>query len=368
MKGVGSSDPTPRPDRLPAPAPLQPTLPLASASTTSGASLSTPLPARSAAARPPAPTSTSSGASLSTPLPARSDWQALTRPAPPPGLPADVVSAWMKRTAGLSAPRAPREGDLVPNGTGWVLGLGSIRRRMFPRAALAVDRSGLLAPISPAISYYLGFGNDLLPFLGVMAAVVAIPFAVLELCARIAGRRERARARPIDRPDAVDPGTHVTFRATVCEQPTVPALARGAGSVLYRNRLLGTDETRGIDFWVELPGGQHVKVSARDAILLDHPAPTPDPPACGPVWLGAAPRGERVFTRLQPAPPTGPSLWHRLLRPRLRESALLPGTSIQLWGILDREPAPDGERGPGRTTPLRTVLRARNDVRLYVQS
>jgi hypothetical protein len=325
MKGVGSWDPTPRPDAL---------------------------------VPPPA----------ATPLPARSDWQALTRPAPPPGLPVQVVSDWMKRTAGLSAPRAPRQGDLEPNGTGWVIGLGSVRRRMFPRAAMAVDRSGLLAPMAPAVSHYLGFGNELLPFLGVMAAVVAVPFAVLELWARLAGRRERARARSIDRPDAVESGSHVTFRATVCEQPTVPTLGGGAGSVLFRNRLLGTDETRGIDFWVELPGGQHVKVSARDAILLDHPAAIENPPACGPVWLGVAARGERVYTRLQPEPPPAPPRWHRLLRPQLRESALLPGQSLQLWGILDREPAPDGERGPGRTTPLRTILRARKGVHLYLRS
>ena len=281
-------------------------------------------------------------------------------------MPAAPVSAWMKKTAWLSAPRAPRDGDLAPNGTGWVVGLGSIRRRLYPRAAQAFDRSGLLVSLAPAVTFLIGQPTTEV-LLAVMVAIAGTPFALFEAWARVASRRERARAVPLERPEAVAPGTHVRFRATVCPQPTLTTAAGTTAAVLVRNQIPGLDETRGIDFWVETPGGQRVKVSARRAIFLNPARRGPRQPACGPVWFGSASRSDGVHSRIQPDPPTGTPLWRRLFRPHLREVALRPGDKVDLWGVLEKEPAHDAEGGPGRGTPLRPVLRARGSIHLFVR-
>jgi hypothetical protein len=303
--------------------------------------------------------------SASEQLPPEVNLAALTRP-PQQALHPELLASWMQRTAAFSAPQPPIRGELAANGTGWLIGTGSIRRRLFPRAAAVFDRSGLLVALGPSVTYYLGHPHPV-ALLAAMLGLVASPMMAFGLWTRLRARRERARAHSIGIPDGVPAGTHVHLRATVCEQPTVLTPAIGAGAVLFRNRLLTVDETRGIDFWVELAGGQKIKVSARQALFLNPPATPPVPAACGPVWLSSGTTAPHRRVHLQPDPPTGAPLWRRLLRPTLRESALRPNDEVELWGILDREPAPEGEGGPGRGAPLRTVLRAGGSVHLYVK-
>ena len=288
-------------------------------------------------------------------------------------LDAGEVTAWMERTEGLAAPRAPAEGALAANRTGWLVGLGGLRRRFFPRVGLVVER---MAPVLTGYAFarmvigLLGLDPHWVTLVASMIGMVTIPMGTLELVARRRMGRARRRALSVDSPDGVAPGTYVHLRGTVVAQPTARTLARGTAAVIFRNRVWwGADETRAIDFWVELADGQRVKVSARQAILLDAPRPVREPAACGPVFLGSDPDGggfPPVF-RLCPEPITG-APWWRLVYTRLRESSLGPGDPIELWGALEQELNPEAERGGSRNPPLATVICSRPGHPLFLRT
>jgi hypothetical protein len=297
--------------------------------------------------------------------------------APAPALPAggllatdfapEAVAAWLDRTAGLTAPAPPPDGDLGPNGTGWLIAVNGTAERLLPAAARLVTSGG---PLTGAVGFVLGAAANLAvaaptPVLaaGCGVALPALSLAGFALTWRRRLGRQLATATLIRRIGDVPSGSLVRFEGVVAAGPTVPTLFRGEPAVLFRNRIGGADETRGIDFFVELEAGLRVRVAVRDAFLLDAPERAPSEPACGPV---AAVRGDGP-PRIRSEILAGRRLWRRLVPPALYESAVGPGTRVEICGVLERAPAPDGEAVPGRGTPLRAVVRARDEVKLLVR-
>lgn len=299
-------------------------------------------------------------------------WTATPAPALPAGgllatdFTPEAVAAWLDRTAGLIAPPAPPDGDLPANGTGWLIAAGSTPERLRPASVAFVGRG---APLAGAAGGLLGAAVDLAvaapgPLLAAGVGL-ALPSAIW-LGFAVSWRRslatQLATAGYVRRVEDVPSGTLVRLEGVVSAGPTVPTLFRGEPAVLFRNRVGAADETRGIDFFVELEAGLRVRIAARDAFLLDMPERAPSEPACGPV---AAVRGEGP-ARIRSEILAGRRLWRRLVPPALFESSVGPGARVHVCGLLEREPAPDGEGAPGRGTPLRAVVRARDDVRLLV--
>jgi hypothetical protein len=270
---------------------------------------------------------------------------------------AAAVTAWMEQTRGLVAPDPPGEGDLVPNGTGWLVGLGGPGRRTHPRLSRWIGGVGGLAAMGGAWMHLFRLPDSVPLFLAVSVAPVLVILAGYELSVWRAVRRwlpPRAAGRRLAE---LVTGTPVRLTGVVASQPTVPSLFRGIPAVLFRNRVAGADETRGIDFDLDLDDGQRLRVSVRNALLLDRPRRTREPLACGPISIEATPGGAR---RLQPAPPSGPGWWSRFLSLFRRESHVGPGDRVEVWGILDHEPVPQAGLTPDRRLPSRFVLRAGN--------
>jgi hypothetical protein len=269
---------------------------------------------------------------------------------------AEAVAAWMAQTRGLAAPAPPGDGPLAPNGTGWLVGAGGTIRRLFPRGARVADSTVALAAFWPAVAGWLGLqpaGLSALVGIALLVGLALSPWLALRTWSARHLRRQLAAAACIGRPDDAPPGTLVRLTGVVVDQPTVPSLFLGRPSVLFRNRLGLADEVRGIDFVIECEGGERLRVSARDAVLMDPPVRTPWPPACGPVVASAF---GSPFPHLRPAE-RGARLG-RLSSRRAGESSVGPGDRVEVAGLLERGPAPDGSAVPGRGTPLASRLRA----------
>jgi hypothetical protein len=275
---------------------------------------------------------------------------------------ADLVSAWMDRTRGLAAPTPPPEGELGPNGCGWLLGLGSPSFRLYPRFwQWARALTGGLPAMGPAVAGSMGLQG--------LAAVAAVSFAPVlalwfgvDLWTWVRLARHWRRARPVARLDDVAPGTLVRVGGVIAEQPTVSSLFRGIPAVLFRNRIGGADETRGIDFALDLPDGQRAQIRARNAALIDRPRPTTEPPACGPVAQELWGRAGQARLR---------STWMSAPRPllvRRRESSVGPGDRVEVCGVVDHEAAPDRASTFDRHIPVAVVVRSAAATPLFVRS
>jgi hypothetical protein len=155
-------------------------------------------------------------------------------------------------------------------------------------------------------------------------------------------------------------------RGRVVDQPTVTTLFRGEAAVLFRSRLGGVDETRGLDFLIELEDGQRARVSVRGSVLLDRPRRTRQAPVCGSVSVDQLASGGTPRLQLDPDPP--PSSWDRAFPPRLFESAVCPGDEVEVIGVLHHEPGTDGHSAPGRQPPMRHVLRSSPSLPLCVRT
>jgi hypothetical protein len=275
-------------------------------------------------------------------------------------LSAEVVSAWMEKTRGLAAPAPPRAGDLVENGTGWLVGTGRPDYRYAPRVwRVASAAAAGLGAQGNLWAMLLGLHHPSLALvmsLGLGPALASFGAAVASTRWRI--RRRFDRAHFPGRLSDTAPGTSISLAGTVAEQPAVPTLFRGVPAVLFRNRIGAADETRGIDFWLTLDDGQSVRIAVREAILVDTPLRTREPPACGPVkrgWFVAPARLESSILR--------PALWTRARY----ESAIAPGDRVEVCGVLHREATETA--GPfDRQLPVISVLRAAKGAPLLVRS
>jgi len=286
------------------------------------------------------------------------------------GADGNLLAGW-EQSAGLRAPPAPEEGALVPNGTGYLIAAGPISQRIYPKtSAVASVLSGLSVPVVAAMPFLLvpaPYGPFGVLALGALACW--LPRALLDAItrSRLEQRLKMGTLEGFPNPpakdsagqspaSALDParrGKLVCFTGTVAEQPTVPSLFTGRPVVLATSDCAGVAETRGIDFDVQLAGGERVRVPARDALLLGRGQRVRGQPSCGPLTLtvaGGAPR-------LQSALLSTDGWLARLWGMTARELTLGPGDTVEICGALDFEDDPDTQRGFSRGPALRPVLR-----------
>jgi hypothetical protein len=277
---------------------------------------------------------------------------------------AEAVS-WRERTRGLDAPAPPIDGDLPPNGAGWLLGVKPMGGRLHPSLplhAIACAAAGaLLAACAGA------FASHHPPV--IMAALLGalVPLCLvfgLELAARQRTRRQFAQGTSATRLADVDPGSVVSLIGVIAARPAVPSLFRGVPAVLFRDCVHNADEVRGIDFELELEDGE-AHVCVRRAFLVDRPTRTTQAPACGPVY--AEPAAEGFGARLRSALLIERSPLFRTLGARY-ESSVGPGDRVEVSGVLHHELAPDDTAPFGRSVPARFVLRAPAGRPLLVRS
>jgi hypothetical protein len=278
-----------------------------------------------------------------------------------------MVQAWMERARRLDAPWAPPGVELVPNHTGWLLGVGSVLSQRTRRlSAFTGSLFGYLAATS-AMNLIYGLHFHTVGLL-VATASTGLMTAMLSLGPGRSFRRARrllVASEPVHALDGVPPGRPVRLTGVVAEQPTVPALFSGRPAVLFRNRIEDADEVRGIDFTLVLDSGQSVKVRVFDALLLDRPRRIRAPAACGPVSVQQSDGSKPM--RLQSDVTASPPLRYRVQEPRRYESSIGPGDRVEVWGLLKQETAPDGQAAPGRGVPMRTTVSAGPDLHLLVR-
>jgi hypothetical protein len=276
---------------------------------------------------------------------------------------AQTVQLWIQSTLGLAAPEPPASGDLDANRSGWLLGVGDLRRRLYPRLDGWI---GVSTGLSMMGSVWVDVLNLPHRWPVVLAAGMA-PFLAficgLNVLAGVNVKRQLARGLRPARLSDVPAGSLVTITGVIAEQPTVPSLFRGNPAVLFRNQLGLVDETRGIDFVLELPAGERARVNVRGAVLLDRPQRTPRPLACGPVSTYRLSRWGR--TMLQSDLYSQLRFWPRMAAPR--ESSLGPGARVEVCGMVDHRLDPDVAATFDRHLPVGFVLRAGRDAPLYVR-
>jgi hypothetical protein len=239
----------------------------------------------------------------------------------PAGLPAKPLEG----ACALAVPEAPPTGDLVPNGTGWVIGGGTVGQRMYPRPW---SRAHWTLPFLAANLYmgligvhHLGHVTSLVLAL----APVTLSIGVLRFLVGAKLRRLDTADRPA-RVAAAPLGAVVRLCGVIVPQATVPTLLRGRPAVLFKSRVDGAEQTQGIDFQLELEDGQRVDICVRGAFLLD---------------------------RLT---------WRR------HEASVGPGDRVEVCGVLHHEPAEEGVASFDRHATIRHVLRASRTTPLLVRS
>jgi hypothetical protein len=265
-------------------------------------------------------------------------------------------AALTARAGGLAAPDPPTEGDLVPNGSGWLIGVGGRTRQLYPDLPRLFDRPFLLG--YPLV-WAAFFAHTLLGRLcWIIGAHVPIAGAFLIPYMRL--RRQLRRAHLASGLAEMPAGTLVRVVGTVAPQATVRTLFRGVPAVLFRNRITVADETRGLDFLLDLDGGERVKVVVRRAFLLESPTRTREPPDCGPVSAHSVDRRWVLRSDLFQDP-------GRDSLARRYESSIGPGDRIEVCGVVCQIRAPDLEGGLLRVPPMRHVLAAGEDLPLLVR-
>ena len=275
------------------------------------------------------------------------------------GADGNLIAGW-EQSAGLRAPPAPEEGALVPNGTGYLIAVGPVSQRVYPKtSAVASALSGLSVPVLAAMPFLLvpaPYGPLGVVVLGALACW--LPRALLDgiTRSRLEHRVKTAAAKSTTTASALDParrGQLVCFTGTVAEQPTVPSLFTGRPVVLATSDCAGVAETRGIDFDVQLAGGERVRVPARDALLLGRGRRVRGQPSCGPLTLTVAGGAPRLHSALLSTDGWLARLWGLTAR----ELTLGPGDAVEICGALDFEDDRDLQRGFSRGPALRPVLR-----------
>jgi hypothetical protein len=281
----------------------------------------------------------------------------------------NAVADLAARAAGLSAPAAPPEGDLVPNGSGWLIGTGERRRQLYPELNRRADPWERFLPLftGPGMSLSFAVHSRLLG-----ALAVGIPILVLLASAivpRRKVRRQLQRAERADRLASVPEGTLVRVTGTIGSQAAVPTLFRGIPAVLFRNRIATAHETRGLDFFLDLDEGGQARVAVRRAFLLDAPTRTREPPACGPVSAHSVGRYQELRSDLFAGVWASDLEALSSLRPLVGryESSVGPGDRVEVCGVVRHVPAPDVEARFLRVPPMRSVIEAGEDLPLLVR-
>jgi hypothetical protein len=280
-------------------------------------------------------------------------------------LDADRVAELMELTRGLVAPVAPPAGDLVPNGTGWRVGEGSLGFRLYPRLSRWAWHSGVFAGFGPTWATLLGIHHSYAAMLALGVLPTAVFLGSVQLAVGVRARRLWRAPRPARLEDCPS-GTSVRVTGVVSSGTTVPTLFRGEPSVLFKSVVGLAQQTQGIDFELDLENGQRARVCVRGAALVDRARRTREPPACGPVSIDHW--SDRGRPRLKSDLFTGPSLWARLTGASRRyEASVGPGDRVEVCGVLHHEPDPDVLAPFARQMPVRAVLRAGDQHPLLVR-
>ena len=282
-------------------------------------------------------------------------------------LPLAEAAQWVARARGLGAPISMTAGPLAANGTGWLIAQGSVEQRLAPGARHNVLRTALVsAGTSVALSTVDQLSVRIALIVG-LATTAATALAAIR--ARTRRRLTNVRRQALATGSAAlfqrPEGQSARVAGTIIPQATFPALFRGTPSVLCRSVLAGADETRGIDFTVALDDGSPVRVEVHGGYVDERPTGVAGTPACGPVYPSVAAEG--ALPRILSALHIAPSLRHRRLARRPREVSTGPGDRVEVLGTLHREVAPDGVAAPGRSTPIRFVLRSSPELPLCVR-
>jgi hypothetical protein len=279
----------------------------------------------------------------------------------------DVVADLAARAAGLAAPRAPPAGDLVANGSGWLIGRGDPREQVYrplPQGARLLVLTSIM------------IGQVVTPFVPTrwfpaLLLGIAIPAVFVDawIVPRLKLRRLLKRAKRLARLAGVPDGTLVRAVGTIGPQAAVPTLFRGVPAVLFRNRIDSADETRGLDFRLELDEGGDAKVAVRGGFLLDAPTRTREPPACGPVSAHSVDGHQTLRSDLFGAAWGSDLQVLSSLRSLVGryESSVGPGDRVEVCGVVRHVPAPDVEARFLRVPPMRPVLEAGEGTPLLVR-
>jgi hypothetical protein len=258
-------------------------------------------------------------------------------------------------------PAEPREQAMVPMvpvANGWPLricvGQGLWRtmppgaRRLagvlfaLPMGLLGVGVTGVAAAIGdasavPLVAWFLALGG------GLILAWLPLLF---RLSTRLASRRLRRRAALHATAGSLrgsPPGSLVRVIGTVhAPEPFVSAVIGKPAVLALYEAGVGNHQVRGIDFILEVDGGESVRVAVRDAYLDESPLQETTRPA-DLLVVGSA----------------GEATW--------REARIGPGDRVEVIGMLVREVDPTLAAGPGREPPLRWVIRAGAGMPLLVR-
>jgi hypothetical protein len=281
---------------------------------------------------------------------------------------AEILRVQAERTFALAAPEPPPSGALTANGSGWLVGAGAriLRHPRLIRAAVPVG--AWLGVFIPDLIDLVGLPHRVPVMLGGALVWAVTIDQTIRLVSRVLISRHLGRALRPARLAEVPPGTLVAVTGVIPEQATIRTLFRGRPAVLFRHLLAGVRETRGIDFLLDLPWGERVRVSARQAVLLDRPVPAPEPLACGPVSAYRLSLAGRAA--LEPPPPQGRRFgpFGRFRQRQAFEASVGPGSRVEVVGVVDQQADPDAASSFDRHTPVELVLRAPGDAPLYVRS
>jgi hypothetical protein len=277
----------------------------------------------------------------------------------------DAVAALAERAVGLSAPAAPPEGDLAPNGVGWVIGAGDLQQQVYPDLANRARWLPLFLPFALAV---LG---EISPSQGVYRSALIASCAVAWVGLRAPwnrAKRQLRRASRVTRLDDVPDGSLVRVVGVIRPQATVPTLFAGVPAVLSRSRMGPAQETRGVDFVLELETGEQAKVAVRRSFLLDRPQRRREPPACGPVTTDTVDdvhvlRSD-MLRELGLSANSGPISGRSSRR---YESSVGPGDRVEVCGVVHHEVSADVVPRSSRQVPTRAVLSAGENIPLLVR-
>jgi hypothetical protein len=181
-----------------------------------------------------------------------------------------------------------------------------------------------------------------------------------QLAGRARGEVVRVRGRVRPGPSFASAGGRwPSVLAAYAGSATHPAsrmVSKGGKRFRSRRRTRPWAEIRGMDFLVDLPGGETVVVSARDAYLLA-PGAVIDVVSCRIVDVVTAPLGRVVRKDADGT----------VIESVLAELTVGPGEEVEIYGVLDWEVNQAAAGSPGRAGALAPVLRASDGVPLVVR-
>jgi hypothetical protein len=209
-----------------------------------------------------------------------------------------------------------------------------------PAAALMV---GLLGPVANGHDLKTSLLYWLVAIGG--GAVLFRARALLRWCTRVANARLRRAALHVTAGSlrGSPAGSLVRVMGTVlAPEPFVSAVMGKPAVLAVYEGTPAYHQVRGIDFMLEVDGGEAVRVAVQDAYFDE-----------------AAREESAAVARFRVVGNEAGFFW--------REARIGPGDRVEAIGVLVREVDPTLAAGPGRDPPLRCVIRARGRTPLLLR-